>query len=313
VYATDPDRGPDHEFTPGDLSHLVVGNEGRMLDGRRTPVRIVKLSPATGTFTVEITAFEDAGARWELPFEDIASFQFPHDAARADPAAVAEFRRAVARFDQRLVVPLDHEATAHTWARVHAGRVEVRPVLDRIADPADALLTYLGQHDLDDMESAFAALFVSNPHAGELVKGHRIVLAHLGLCAYEGKVLRSPDVFAGRWSEERRAAHIVARLAFVHELFSRTQPTGQVVLWRGVAVEGVLGPPPPRSFVSATFDRAVAEALFEGGPSTTTSALYRQSVPITRLFMTHVETNAMNAAFKESEAVLLADPNDHAF
>lgn len=44
VYRFDPDRRPDSEFQQGALSLLVSGNEGRLLDARRTPMRIVGVS-----------------------------------------------------------------------------------------------------------------------------------------------------------------------------------------------------------------------------------------------------------------------------
>ena len=74
------------------------------------------------------------------------------------------------------------------------------------------------------------------------------------------------DLFAGDWAEERRAAHVVARLAFVRELFA--PEGGHVTLYRGLASERPLEPPRGASFVSATFDPAVAEAHFGGGPTT---------------------------------------------
>ena len=44
-----------------------------------------------------------------------------------------------------------------------------------------------------------------------------------------------------------------------------------------------------------------------------TVALYRQAVEIERVFMTYLETRAMNHPFREAEAVLTADPDNHAF
>lgn len=75
-FQSDPDRVPDTEFEPGELHHLCVGNEGRLLDFRRTPVRIEKLSHETGLATLQILAFEDRGALWDLPFEEVAMYQF---------------------------------------------------------------------------------------------------------------------------------------------------------------------------------------------------------------------------------------------
>jgi hypothetical protein len=44
-----------------------------------------------------------------------------------------------------------------------------------------------------------------------------------------------------------------------------------------------------------------------------TVAIYRQAVPIHRVLMTYLETEAMNHPFREAEAVLLADSNNQAF
>jgi hypothetical protein len=52
-----------------------------------------------------------------------------------------------------------------------------------------------------------------------LVRGHAIVLAELGLCDYLGKAPRDPELFAGRWSRERRTDHLLWRLAPTHELW----------------------------------------------------------------------------------------------
>src|SRR5215471_8881040 len=76
MYQTDPDARPDSEFAPGELRWLVTGNTGRLLDGRRTPVRVTALDLAHGYFEAEILAFEDAGARWLVPLEDVTRYQF---------------------------------------------------------------------------------------------------------------------------------------------------------------------------------------------------------------------------------------------
>jgi hypothetical protein len=62
-YEDDPEMAPDSAFESGRLDHLMVGNEGRLLDARRTPVRVVGLRPEFAFFEVEVLAFEDRGAR----------------------------------------------------------------------------------------------------------------------------------------------------------------------------------------------------------------------------------------------------------
>jgi hypothetical protein len=162
------------------------------------------------------------------------------------------------------------------------------------------------------MDGHFARVFVSNPASGEVVKGHAIVLAELGLCPYGGKVVRDPDLFAGPWSKARRAEHLLARMAFTQELWFRVG-AADLPLYRAAATDGPLPERRPASFVSATFSREVAEAHFTGGPATRVAVLWRQSVPLDRLLMTFLETEAMNLAFKEAEAVVIGDPGNRAF
>ena len=85
VYETDPNARSDEDFLPGELSYLVTGNRGRLLDPRRTPVVVTDVAPNEGGFEVQIEAFEGQGARWELPLEEVGRFQFEHGASRAAP------------------------------------------------------------------------------------------------------------------------------------------------------------------------------------------------------------------------------------
>jgi len=319
IYEIDPEQPPDENFEPGELAHAVVGNEGRMLDARRTPIRVVDVKPGTGHVVLEISGFEDKGARWDIELERLNGFQFARESARADTAALAELEEAVRRFDRPLALGVDSDAREQTIRRLHAVRREARRWLGsrpvridlgaRTSDPSTwALLSaFLRKRGLLEMDQAFAERYVSNPGAGELVKGHRIVLAELGLAPYIGKVVRDPQLFDGAWSRERRAEHVVARLAFVPELF-RAADHESITLWRGLSSEHPLEPLPPQTFVSVTFSRDVAESHFTGNERTVVSVLSRHVVSVERLFMTYVETEAMNRRFLEAEAVLLDDP-----
>ena len=175
-----------------------------------------------------------------------------------------------------------------------------------------ALHGYLATRGLADLEARFAERYVSNPSSGELVKGHEIVIARLGLVPYHGTVVRDPHLFAGEWSEERRAEHVVARLGFVRAML-RAAGHDRVWLYRGLAADGPLGAPPARTFVSTTFDRAVAESVAGRGPATVVSVLIGQLVPVDRVFMTFIETAELNRVYHEAEAILLADRRNRAF
>ena len=86
IHESDPAILPDAAFALGAPALLVPGNTGRMLDTRRTPVRVAALQLETGTWICEVLAFEDEGARWALPFEGVTSFQFGRHAASLDAA-----------------------------------------------------------------------------------------------------------------------------------------------------------------------------------------------------------------------------------
>jgi hypothetical protein len=313
----------------------VIGNRGRLLDARRTPIAVTGIAPERGAFEVEVGGFEDAGARWELPVEDVGRFQFARDGSVADGVAVAELARAAARFAGEVAIACDPSAHAQTLQRIAIEREKLSERLTRdrssmaeLVDPADlARCVEASEGDarlfalLDrammacgvaDLERRFSATFASNPASGEFVKGHAIVLAELGLCPYRGKMVRDPGLFAGPGAKERRAQHIVARLAFTQALWGSGGEQA-VTLYRGAAVDGPLPARAPASFTSATFSREVAAAHFEGGPTTQTSALWRQRVPLARLFMTFLETRELNQRFKEAEAVLIGDPDNRSF
>jgi hypothetical protein len=315
IYRYDEHAAPDTEFAPGRLADLVPGNRGRLLDPRRTPVTIVALSLVTGQFSVRVDAFEDAGAVWEIPFEDAGRFQFALGGAMRD---TEELEAVVARLDRPLVLgagpdepretrpPGDPPGDTSPQGELsplaeerEAAREWVRPLPDlrgyverRAGEPElyAALRAFMDSRGVGELERGFAERFVGNPWSGELVKGHAIVLAELGLCPFRGKVVRDPALFDGDWSRERRAAHLLARMAFVQELFG-----APVTVFRGSRE------PETASFVSATFSRAVAEANIAGRDG----VVREWVVPAERLFMTFIETEAMNGRYREAEAVLL--------
>jgi hypothetical protein len=331
IYERDPEARPDSDYEPAALVHLMPGNRGRSLDARRTPVTITAIRPDTGTFTLRIDAFEDAGAIWEEVFENLHHFQFELGSMRADDCDQQVYAEAIARLDRPWRIPArpeDRERTrmaiaaerdrAGAWLREHsrflAGRGTLPDPETREGDPRlhDDLEAYLADRDLADMERDFAEQFVSNPYSGERVKGHRVVLAELGLVDFEDKILRDPATFEGRWSRERRRAHILARFGFLGALFGALgQET--VVLYRGMSTDRPLEPPRNNTFVSTSFNRAVALSHFDAAEPGATRILQSGAIPVGRLFMTHLETRAMNRQYREAEAVLVYDPESLLF
>ena len=324
VYASDPHAEPDSSFVPGTLAHLVPGNRGRLLDPRRTPISIVDVDARRGAFVVRVEAFEDAGAEWELALEDNGNFQFERGVPTADPARTGELERAVARFARDIEIDVDDATHRASLALLAARRDEAaawlvaqhpEPAIDleahvvrREGSPelCEVRTGFLRERGLLELDEALSAAFVTNPRAGELVKGHAIVLAELGLCADRGRVPRDPDIFAGEMSRTRRREHLLWRLSFTQAVLNHIG-IEELTLYRGAASDGELVPRRAGSFVSATFSRAVAESHFEGGPSTRVAVLWRERVPAERAFMTFLETSAMNRRFQEAEAVLIGD------
>jgi hypothetical protein len=321
VYQFDPHKRPDSEFQAGSLSLLVAGNRGRLLDARRTPVRILELNLQEGTFEIEIDAFEDSGARWSMPFEDVGRFQFALGSSNASRQMLDACTDAVRRLDRPLVIEAAAQSRTQSMQRIVLAREQAAEWLDaegfdgiditphiasRDGDPRCSRLlhAYLTQLELAEMDAAFSAAFVSNPHAGELIKGHAIVLAELGLCSFHGKAVRGASLFDGDWSRRRRAEHLIARLAFTQALWARTTPL-RPPLYRAMASDGMLDRARTGSFVSATFSIEVATDHFRGGAGTQTAALLRRPLPAQRMLMSFLETPAMSRQFKEAEAVLI--------
>jgi hypothetical protein len=328
VYQSDPAAEPDSKFLTGDLALAVAGNRGRLRDARRTPLSLTAVDPVRCEIEVRIDAFEDRGARWRLPAWEISRLQLALESQRASPAATAELRRAVQRFNRPLLVNADAAATARTRRRVEEQRAVVRAELESVDVRIDfeacvqrregeprlysALERYLAAQHLTELDRRLCEMMVSNPHSGELIKGHAIVLAELGLCRFEGTIVRDPDLFAEPWSRSRRAEHLIARLAFTQELWAGGigQP---LTLYRAAAVDGPLPPRRPASFVSCTFSEQVADEHFAGGATTRSAVKWRDAVDLDRLLMTFLETAAFNERFKEAEAVLVGDSSSLTF
>ncbi|MCP4447178.1 MAG: hypothetical protein GY811_17790 [Myxococcales bacterium] len=139
----DPNRAPDSEFEPGQLEHLVAGREGRCLDPRRTPIRVVEVRSSTGTFVAEILEFEDKGATWEITFESVDHYQFSPLGVSASTDDIKLFEEAIERFDQSHFIeaePAALESTnvavaecqreATTWLETNSQFIAERDQLD---------------------------------------------------------------------------------------------------------------------------------------------------------------------------------------
>jgi len=330
VYEHDPNALPDSAFVEGSLGYLRVGNEGRMLDPRRTPVTVTGVYSMEGVFELEVTAFEDCGARWMLPVEDVSKFQFGVGSLIVPNNELAALESAVERFHKDLKIEVDPDvalatqglideetAVASSWlthnSRYFSESVSLNPsVSEGPPKLRSDLARYMESRLLSDIEHVFASTWVSNPSSGEVVKGHRIAIARLGLAPYAGLIPRLEASTTGRWRIERRSDHIVARIGFVRAMFTHAE-MDHVVLYRGLSFEQSAQTRTGQTLISATFHQRIADARFDTDPHVFSVSLMRQPVPITRLFMTYFETDAMNSQFSEAEAVLLQQPTGPLF
>lgn len=106
---------------------------------------------------------------------------------------------------------------------------------------------------------------------------------------------------------------MTVRMGFLQAMF-KLSGRETIVLYRMESSEGSLRPRNPGTvLVSASFRRDIVEEMSGLADPNRTVALYRQAVPIHRIFMTYMEAEAMNHPYREAEVVLLADPNNQAF
>jgi hypothetical protein len=233
VHQRDPNPRPDADFEGGELTP-APGNAGRMLIV--APIRVAALRPEIGSWICEVTAFEDQGASWTLPVESVAHFQFELGAARATPRSVEDLAEEVSRFATPLVIEPDRECARATIAALAQRRIEAAawladhvPMLGRLAEPDHAqrrppavtvssFETFMREQGLLEMDHALTRTYVSNPHSGEVVKGHLIVMAEMGIAPFHGTTVRDPATFAGEWRRERRVDHVLWRTAFLHAM-----------------------------------------------------------------------------------------------
>jgi len=321
----------DSSYELGAFHHLVIGNSGRLLDSRRTPVTIVGMHHDDGMFVVRIEDFEDCGVLWEIPYENVSGYQFIRSCNKASSENIKNIQVAVEEFNKSYTIPTESGVRKKTLSQIDTISRDITKWLSKdmryfsmkqeFLDPSDRkgspqlmkdLKDYLVSQDLWEMEESFSRQFVSNPNSGEMIKGHRIVVAEMGLVSYEGKIQRNKDIFSGGWSKAKRAEHIMHRMAFVQSVF-RLFDCESVALYRGLTFRGKRPLRANNTFISSTFCSDVAESHMESADRNSVGVLYKQFVPVERLFMTYYETAQMNNQFLEAEAVLLYDKNNAAF
>jgi hypothetical protein len=329
VHQFNKHRRPDHEFIAGAVKFLVVGNACRLKDRRRTPGFIEAIFSTNGFFRWRIADFEDKGKYWDIPFEDVSKFQFEIGSREESPSTIDEFQKTIEKFERPLMVKASSNDRDETNERLEkeaieiqnwlASRLKIYPEANRF-DPtspaqsreiAAALQSYLDMQGVAEQERLTAETYVLNPSSGEWLKGMQIVLAEMGLKNFTGKVVRTESLFEGLGKKELRRRYLSSRLSFVRAAF-RLLGRREVVLLRGMSAEGPWRGGVEKFFSSWTFSKQVAEAFTSFGPDETVrhSYLLKRTFPVEKLFMTFVETTAMNESYQEAEAAVIHDESD---
>ncbi len=315
-----PNMLPDDEFVPGNLEFLVPGNAGRLLDGRRTQGKLLEIDEESAMFKWQILEFEDKGKQWDLPAEDIVRFQFNRQAQRLAKFEVSKLAKRIHDFQDELVIrgkpPVraveieETQEAANAWLVSNSRFFDDAPKLNlnsRIGPPvlATDLMRYMQDYGLDDLEKRTAENVVLNPSSGEWVKGMEIVLAQMGLADFQGKVTRTKDVFSGMGEKSKRERYLIHRLAFMRA-YLRKLSLEELVLYRGASTEKAWQPR-PKTLRSYTFSLRVARsfAKFDRTSRFRHASLSKDTFPVDRVFMTYLETAAMNRQYAEAEAMIL--------
>lgn len=324
VHQFDSQMRPDSEFQFGHLKFLCAGNHCRSMDARRTPGVIESVSPE-GFFRWRISAFEDKGEYWDVPLEHVVRYQFALDSAELPPDRIKMLEAEIEVFNQPLFIPIQPRRRSETesqisqveksvldWLSKSLGSLPSQISVDSLFSEqtqaiGNCLTGYMESSALGDQEKLTSKIYVLNPFSGEWIKGLQITCAELGLKEFAGTIPRTTDIFTGPGNKQLRQKYIIHRLAFVRAMF-KSFGYQEVVLFRGMAAEGNWQVDSQRFFSSWTFSKEVAEAFVSCNERAKHSYILKRTFPIEQLFLTCVETAAMNRQYREHEAIVIHDP-----
>ena len=333
IYQFNKHRLPDTEFVPGTITFLVEGNYCRLLDGRRTPGMIEKYFDDSAMFRWRIMDFEDKGKYWDVPAEGVTRYQFAKDARRLDTRRTKEIEASIRKYQTKLTIEAVETKRHRTESEIKAVEQVTTDWLENNStffrnqeqlnfktrtgpnSLAEDLASYMVSVGMDKIEQKTADIIVLNPNSGEWIKGMAIVLAEMGLVPYRDKIPRTRDIFEGLGGKENRRNYLIHRLAFVRAYF-HFLGIKEVTLYRGMATEWEWGErPSSRTFVSFTFSIKLAGSHcdFNRNSDDKHSYLLKRTFSVEDLFMTNLETDAMNKQYKEAEALVLYHEEDSIF
>ena len=312
----------DDNFDTGTLAHLTTGNEGRAMDGRRTPGFIESYDENSAMFVWRITAFEDNGRCWEIPAEQINCYQFRKGSHLLSQEQIKKIEDRCKTLNQTLIILKSATAYAETensitqqekiaqeWIINNSAFYKSGMPLIFDANEGFSLLfadleNFLSEYDLYELEKLIAEQYLLNPYSGELIKCIKIVMAEMGLISYSGTAPRKPDAFTGIADKDNLRRYIISRLAFVRSMF-KLKGIVEVPLFRGMSGEGDFFET-PHSLLSATFSSDTAMSFADISQTTNARSAYlvKFTFPVEKLFMTFFETKEFNERYKEQEAVI---------
>lgn len=316
---------PDDHFDIGTIAHLVIGNEGRALDGRRTPGFIEHYDKESAMFVWQITAFEDSGKCWEIPAEQINCYQFRKGCPQLSTKDIALISKRCLELNQQLCIQKDVSSTLETEAAIAEQEQKASDWIKRNSTfynsdtPFDFHTTvgiqslyhdferYLQECGLYELEERTAEDYLLNPYSGEWIKGMKIVMAEMGLISYTGSSTRKQDTFSGIGSRERRTKYVIARIAFIRSMFKLKGIT-EVPVYRGMSTENDFHEM-HHSLLSTTFSLNTAMSFADISQSSRSRSAYivKFTCPVDCLFMTFFETKQFSQRYQEQEAVILYD------
>lgn len=316
---------PDEIFDIGTLAHIKSGNCGRALDGRRTPGFIESFDEDSAMFIWRITDFEDTGSCWEIPAEQISSYQFYKDSSLLSQEEICIIEERFKALNKPLLIPKTsaaHDETkkavnlqkrsAQEWIKINSKFYKSNTPLGFDAKEGFPLLfedleRYLRERGLYEIEKHIAEQYVLNPYSGEWIKYIKIVMAEMGLISYNGTIPRKSDAFTGLSDKTLLREYVISRLAFIQAMFN-LNGICEVPLFRGMSSDIDLYDT-PQTLVSTTFSAETASAFAGLNQESTSRSAYlvKFSCPVESLFMTFFETKELNRQYKEQEAVIFFD------
>jgi len=322
LHQNNENKQSDDMFVEGDYSYLVVNNECRLLDGRRTPGYIECIDLDSAMFTWRITDYEDQGNCWFIPFSEVFRYQFKIESVTLSDDDAMDFEKADQSYVGQLEIIASEENRLNSEMQIEVQKKaalewlsfnknsgvfeEVKLGANSHVEKIAALFQeYMKSNELDEMERLTAEDVVLNPNSGEWIKGMIITLAEMGLLNCYVPKIRTKDIFTGLGTKENRRNYLLHRLAFVRAMFEELSKE-DVILYRGMASEGKWMNK-KRSLLNMTFSKEVAEAFASFDLEMyKTSYIMRTEISVKDLLMTYLETAQMNERYQEQEAVVLA-------